>query len=96
MEGHRPNCHATEDAAAMFDSDWMSDVSIKHCAEQTTTLQTVAAGDVTCEALHLALNAIHIDLAWHAGVTSADVAMEDLHRAIGLAIQSTSNWRRTR
>jgi hypothetical protein len=96
MEGNRPNYHETEDIAVTFDSGRMNDVSItQRVAEQTKTLRTVPAGDVTCEALHLALNAFQIDLAWHAGAMSAEVAMEDLHRAIGLAIRSSARWRRT-
>jgi hypothetical protein len=91
MEGNRPNYHETEDIAVTFDSCRMNDVSItQRVAEQTTNLQTAPAGDVTCEALHLALNALHIDMAWHAGVISAEVAMEDLHRAIGRATRSSS------
>ncbi len=67
-------------------STWMT----QRVAEQTTNSQNVLTGDVTCEALHLALNALHIDMAWHAGVISAEAAMEDLHRAIGRAIRSSS------
>lgn len=47
-----------------------------------TSVQSVSAGDVTCEALHLALSALHIDIAWHAGVLSAEAAMDGLHREI--------------
>ena len=38
--------------------------------------------DVTCEALEIALSAIHLDVAWHAGVISAEAAMEDLNQKI--------------
>ena len=38
--------------------------------------------DVTCEALEIALSAIHLDVAWHAGVMSAEAAMEDLNQKI--------------
>jgi hypothetical protein len=91
MEGPPTNYCETENVAIMFDSDLMNDVSMtQRVAEQTTNLQTAPAGDVTCEALHLALNALHIDMAWHANVISAEVAMEDLHRAIGRATRSSS------
>jgi hypothetical protein len=96
MEGNRPNYHETEDIAVMFDSGRMNDVSITQpVAEQTKTLRTVPAENVTCEALHLALNAVHIDLAWHAGAMSAEVAMEDLHRAIGKTINRCDQSART-
>ena len=91
METPPPDYHETENVTTLLACDWMNDVSIRQrVAEQTANLQTVLAGDVTCEALHLALNAIHIDMAWHAGVVNTDVAMEDLHRAIGRAIRSSS------
>jgi hypothetical protein len=38
--------------------------------------------EMTCEALHLALSAIHLDIAWHAGVMTVDAAMESLHKEI--------------
>jgi hypothetical protein len=91
MEGLPTNYREAENIAIMFDSDWMRDVSMTQgVAEQTTNLRSRPAGDVTCEALHLALSALHIGMAWHAGVMSAEVAMEDLHRAIGRAIRSSS------
>ena len=91
MEGPPTDYHETENVAIMLDSDWMNDMSMRQrVAERTTNLRIVPAGNVTCEALHLALNALHVDRAWHAGVMSAEVAMEDLHRAIGRAIQSRS------
>jgi hypothetical protein len=90
MEGSPTNDHEKENVAIMFDSDWMTDTSMtKRVAAQTTNLPAVPAGDVTCEALHLALKTLHIDIAWHAGVMSAEMAMEDLHRAIGEAIRSS-------
>jgi hypothetical protein len=38
--------------------------------------------DLICEALHLALSAIHLDIACHSGVISAEAAMERLHEEI--------------
>jgi hypothetical protein len=91
MEGPPTNYRETEEVAVMFDAEWMNDVSMtQQVAERTTSSRNVPAVDVTGEALHLALNALHIDLAWHAGVMSAEVAMEDLHRAIGRTIRSYS------
>src|SRR5580704_8275641 len=91
MEGPPTNCHETDNVAIMLVSDWMNEMSMRQrMVEQTTNLRTVPAGDVTSKALHLALNALHIDRAWHAGVMSAEIAMEDLHRAIGRAIRSRS------
>ena len=86
MAGPPISHRETENVALVVESSWMT----QRLAEQTTNSQNVLTGDVTCEALHLALNALHIDRAWHAGVMSAEVAMEDLHRAIGRAIQSRS------
>jgi hypothetical protein len=55
-------------------------------ARPRTNVESASAEDVTCEALHLALSALHIDIAWHAGVMSAEAAMEGLHREIGKTI----------
>ena len=52
-------------------------------AKRETMHQTTPPDDeVTCEALHLALSAIHLDIAWHTGVISVEAAMESLHREI--------------
>jgi hypothetical protein len=59
------------------------------------SLQAAPDADLTCEALHLALNALHIDIAWHAGMMSAEAAMEDLHREIGKTINRCSESTRT-
>jgi hypothetical protein len=76
----------TEGVAVMANSSVGDDVSIlmtQRAAMPTTGQLGVSARDVTCEALHLALSALHIDIAWHAGVMSAEEAMEDLHREVG-------------
>jgi hypothetical protein len=77
---------ATEDVAVMADSSWVNDVSplmTQGVAMPTTREQGVPVGDVTCEALQLALTALHIDMAWHAGVMSAEASMEALDREVG-------------
>jgi hypothetical protein len=87
---------ATEEVAVMADSSWVNDVSklmTQDVAMTTTRQQCVPAGDVTCEALHLALSAIHIEMTWHAGVISAEASMEALVRAVG---RTTSRYNRTR
>jgi hypothetical protein len=85
--GEPPTEHdATDDVAFMAHSSWVNDVSTL-----TTHLAAVplarrrgdSAAEVTCKALHLALRAVHIDLAWHAGMVSAEASMEALHRAVG-------------
>jgi hypothetical protein len=47
-----------------------------------------AASNVICEALGLALSAIRLDIAWHAGTISAEAAMEGLNREIVRTISS--------
>jgi len=88
----------TEDIAVVVDSGWMNDAATsmeRRLARPTTSLQAAAAGDVATEALLLALSAVHIDIAWHAGAMSAEAAMEDLHREIDKTItrcnESTQN-----
>ena len=39
-----------------------------------------AASDVTCETLKLALSVIRLNIAWHAGLISAQAAMESVDR----------------
>jgi hypothetical protein len=75
---------ATDGVAVMANSSWVDDVStsMAHGAPATRG-QWVPAAEITCEALHLALSAVHIDLAWHAGAISAEASMEALHRAVG-------------
>jgi hypothetical protein len=84
----------TEDVAVMANSSWVNDVSTlmtPGAAMPTTRQRCVPAGDVTCEALHLALTAIHMDMAWHAGVMSAEASMEALHREVG---RTTNRYKR--
>jgi hypothetical protein len=57
--------------SARITSDYRPEVSAP-TSEQMT--------DVTCRALHLALSAVRLQMAWHAGVISGDAAMEALGR----------------
>jgi hypothetical protein len=41
------------------------------------------ADPIVCNALHLAVLTVHLTAAWHAGVVTAQSAMEALHSAIG-------------
>jgi hypothetical protein len=98
MERARIQHGEIENIAVIVDPDWKSDVSTsmtQRVARPTTSLQSVPAEDVTCEALHLVLRALHIDTAWHAGVMSAEAAMEGLHREIGKTINRCSESTRT-
>ena len=58
------------------------------CNETTTTRssttrqQADSDDEVMCEAMHLALAAIHLDIAWHTGVIRVEAAMERLHHEI--------------
>jgi hypothetical protein len=64
-------------------------------ARPMTSLQAAPDTDLTSEALRLALNALHIDIAWHAGMMSAEAAMEGLHREIGKTINRCNESTRT-
>jgi hypothetical protein len=55
-----------------------------------------AAGDLTCETLKLALSVIQLDIAWHAGLISAEAAMESLNREIGMTIGRCTTSPRSR
>jgi hypothetical protein len=62
-------------------------------AERPITPQIADSDDeVTCDALHLALSAIHLDIAWHTGVISVEAAMESLHREI---VEAVSRYTRS-
>jgi hypothetical protein len=76
---------ATSDVTVMANSSWVNDVSTltTHGAALPMTRQLGNSAEVSCEALHLALSAVHIDRAWHAGVVSAEASMEALHQAVG-------------
>jgi hypothetical protein len=97
MEWSPTEHDAAEDAAVIANSSLANDVSAlmtQAAAVPTTRLQGSGVGDVTCEALHLALSAIHIDMAWHAGVISADASMEALDREIATTTDRYSRWTR--
>jgi hypothetical protein len=55
-----------------------------------TGTQAFSAGDVTRQAVLLALSALRIDLAWHAGMVGADAAMECLHHEIGETVRRSN------
>jgi hypothetical protein len=55
-----------------------------------TGIQAFSAGDVTRQAVLLALSALRIDLAWHAGMVGADAAMECLHHEIGETVRRSN------
>jgi hypothetical protein len=59
-----------------------------------TSIQAYSAGDVTRQALHLALSALQIDVAWHAGTVSAETAMECLHHEIGETVRQRNELAR--
>ena len=50
---------------------------------------------MTCEALHLALSVIHLDIAWHTGVIGVEAAMESLHNEIVEAVSRYTRSHRT-
>jgi hypothetical protein len=59
-----------------------------------TGTQAHSAGDVTGRALQLAMSALRIDLAWHAGMVSAEAAMECLHHEIAESVSRSNESER--
>jgi hypothetical protein len=55
-----------------------------------TSSHAFSAGDVTRQAVLLALSALRIDLAWHAGMVGAEAAMECLHHEIGETVRRSN------
>jgi hypothetical protein len=89
MERPRTKHDETENVALIVDSVSMNDKSTsvsRRPVKPTRSVQSVPSGDVTGEALLLALSVLQIYRAWHAGVMSADAAMECLHREVGKTI----------
>jgi hypothetical protein len=75
------------DAMATTDgSTWVEDIA----AAGPSGRPGDQAADVVCEALDLAIAVIRLHVAWHAGVISAEVAMEALDRDIARTIHSHS------
>jgi hypothetical protein len=67
------------------ESSWLNDVAAPLAQGGTARADghyDDLGSDVTCDALNLALSAIQIHIAWHAGVISAEAAMDGLDRAI--------------
>ena len=80
---------ATEGLADAGTSSWVNDetTEMARSAQTPTTSQHADPDeDLICEALHLAASAIHLDIAWHAGVISVEAAMEGLHKEIVEAV----------
>jgi len=95
MDRSRTKHDETQNVAVVVDSGWVSDASTsmtQRVARPTTSRQAAPAGDVTSEALHLALSALRIDMAWHAGVMSAEASIEALDREVG---RTTSRYNRS-
>jgi hypothetical protein len=75
MEGFRTEEHGvTKDLAGANTSRSVKSRTTRHAADPDD--------QVACEALHLALSVIHLDIAWHTGVIGVEAAMESLHREI--------------
>ena len=86
MERSRTRHDETGRVAMTLGPDWEHSASTPMRPTRTSpmrSIQAVSTVDVTQEALHLALSALQIHLAWHAGTVSAEAAMECLHREIG-------------
>jgi hypothetical protein len=78
-----------DDLGVTDESSWLNDLvaSITQGEALWTARQHEDPGsDVTCEALKLALSTIRLYIAWHAGVITAEVAMDGLDRDIGRTI----------
>jgi|SRR5277367_321214 len=88
MNGSREKRPA-DDLGVTDESSWLNELvaSITHGEAAWTARQREDPGsDVTCEALKLALSTIQLYIAWHAGIISAEVAMDGLDRDIGRTI----------
>ena len=95
MEYSRNQHDPTEDPSATDRSGWLKDVATSMtlgAPAWRTDQHDDPVADVTCEALQIALSAIHLDVAWHAGVMSAEAAMEDLNQKI---IKTISRYTRS-
>src|SRR5277367_3799016 len=88
MNGSREKRPA-DDLGVTDESSWLNELvaSITHGEAAWTARQREDPGsDVTCEALKLALSTIQLYIAWHAGVISAEVAMDGLDQDIARMI----------
>jgi hypothetical protein len=81
----RSHDEPTEDPSPTDRSDLLKDVAAsmtRGASVWRTDQYDDPVADVTCEALEIAVSAIHLDVAWHAGAISAEAAMEDLNQKI--------------
>jgi hypothetical protein len=95
MERLRNKDDPTVGPSATDWSGWLKDVATsmtQGAPAWRTDQHHDPVADVTCEALEIALTAIHLDVAWHAGVMSAEAAMEDLNQKI---IKTISRYTRS-
>jgi hypothetical protein len=93
MKRSRTQHDETESIDRVLDSAWRSGgsrVMMSGEATPMTSIQASSVGDLTCQALHLALSALQIDIAWHAGMASAEEAMERLHHEVGETVKRHS------
>jgi hypothetical protein len=85
MEKSRNQDDSTEEPSATDRSGWLKDVATsmtQGAPVWKTDRHDDPVADIICEALEIALSAIHLDVAWHAGVMSAEAAMEELNQKI--------------
>ena len=85
MECSRAKHDPTEDLLATDRSGWLKDVAMsmtQGAPAWRMDQHDDPVAEVTCEALEIALSTIDLNVAWHAGVISAEAAMEDLNQKI--------------
>jgi hypothetical protein len=93
MRRSRTRDDETEGIDMTVEPPWGTGVSAVMTPSGTslmTNIQAYSAGDVTRKALHLALSVLQIDLAWHAGMVSAEAAMECLHHEVGDTVRRSN------
>jgi hypothetical protein len=93
MEKSRAQHDPTVGPRATDRSGWLNDLAMsmtQDAAAWRTGQHDDPVARVTCEALELALSAIHLHVAWHTGVIGAEVAMERLDREIGRTISRST------
>ncbi len=68
--------------------------TIREARAENVVLASSNYSDITSRALHVALCAVEIHIAWHSGVMSGDVAMGALEQEISQAVfgSSSSSW----
>ena len=58
---------------------------------ENVALPLINYSDITCRALHVALCAVEIHIAWHSGVMSGEVAIAALEQEISQAVLGGSS-----